>query len=69
MLYKGIVAPVQSGPIGGGKSTSPPKYSWHHNAYKPTTIERIPRAEHKAYGLVQNSLHPNQKGGLKKLGG
>ncbi|MCX8729226.1 HNH endonuclease [Gilliamella sp. B2969] len=55
--------------MAGGKSTSPPKYSWHHNAYKPTTIERIPRAEHKAYGLVQNSLHPNQKGGLKKLGG
>ncbi|PIT14909.1 hypothetical protein BGI33_07055 [Snodgrassella alvi] len=69
MLPPEVVAHVQPGPRGGFKGTSPPEHSWHHNAHDPTKIELIPRSQHKAPGPVQGNLHPNQKGGFKKLGG
>ncbi|EMQ2088728.1 RHS domain-containing protein [Salmonella enterica subsp. enterica] len=64
-----VVAHVQPGPLGGFKDTSPPNHSWHHQAQNPVKIELIPRSQHKAPGPVQGSLHPNQQGGYKKLGG
>lgn len=36
-------------------------------AQSPKDIELIPRSQHQAPGPVQNSLHPNQQGGFKKL--
>jgi RHS repeat-associated protein len=62
-----VVQHIQPGPRGGFKPTSPPNHSWHHNAQAPKDIELIPRAQHQAAGPVQNSLHPNQEGGFKKL--
>lgn len=64
-----VVAHVQPGPLGGFKDTSPPNHSWHHQAQNPIKIELVPRSQHKAPGPVQGSLHPNQQGGYKKLGG
>ncbi|WP_415639804.1 RHS repeat domain-containing protein, partial [Pseudomonas floridensis] len=62
-----VVEHIQPGPRGGFSDRSPPSHSWHHNAQSPTDIELIPRSQHKAPGPVQNSLHPNQQGGFKKL--
>ena len=62
-----VVAHVQPGPKGGFASTSPPNHSWHHNTQDTPKIELIPRAQHKAPGAVQKSLHPGQKGGFNKL--
>ncbi len=67
MLPSEIVDHVQPGARGAFAGTSPPNHSWHHNAQDPTKIELIPRAQHKAPGMVQHSLHPNQQGGFKKL--
>ncbi|RMM83252.1 YD repeat protein [Pseudomonas coronafaciens pv. striafaciens] len=62
-----VVEHIQPGPRGGFSDRSPPNHSWHHNAQSPKDIELMPRAQHKAPGPVQNSLHPNQQGGFKKL--
>ncbi len=62
-----VVAHVQPGPRGGFKGSSPPNHTWHHNAQDPTKIELTVRPQHQAPGPVQNSLHPNQEGGFKKL--
>ncbi|VXC73653.1 YD repeat-/RHS repeat-containing protein [Enterobacterales bacterium 8AC] len=67
MLPPEVVAHVQPGPRGGFERTSPPGHSWHHNSQDPTKIELIPRSQHQAPGPVQQSLHPNQEGGFKKL--
>ncbi|RMU05550.1 hypothetical protein ALP35_02051 [Pseudomonas savastanoi pv. glycinea] len=58
---------MQPGPRGGFSDRSPPNHSRHHNAQSTKDIELMPRAQHKAPALVQNSLHPNQQGGFKKL--
>jgi RHS repeat-associated protein len=62
-----VVEHIQLGPRGGFSDRSPPNHSWYHNAQTPKDIELIPRAQHQAPGPVQNSLHPNQQGGFKKL--
>ena len=62
-----VVAHVQPGARGAFSDRSPPGMSWHHNARNPTLIELIPRAQHRAPGPVQGSLHPNQEGGFKHL--
>lgn len=67
VIPKKVVEHVQPGARGGFKSTSLPEHSWHHNAQNPVKIELVPRAQHKAPGDVQKSLHPNQQGGFKKL--
>ncbi len=64
-----VIEHVKPGKYGGHKDTSPPGQSWHHNAQDPTKIELVPRPQHRAKGPVQASLHPDQKGGFKKLGG
>jgi len=66
-LPSGVVEHVQPGPRGGFKATSPPEMSWHHNAQDPRMLELVPRAQHRAPGAVQGSLHPNQAGGFKAL--
>ena len=67
MLPPEVVAHVQLGKKGAFPRTSPPNHSWHHQTQKPTKIELIPRGQHQASGAVQNTLHPNQQGGFKKL--
>jgi RHS repeat-associated protein len=62
-----VVEHIKPGPRGGFSDRSPPNHSWHHNAQTPKDIELIPRSQHQAPGPVQNSLHPNQQGGFKKL--
>ncbi|MCW0350877.1 hypothetical protein NB701_004239 [Pantoea ananatis] len=62
-----VVAHVQPGARGAFSTLSPPGQTWHHNAYDPTQIELIPRAQHRAPGAVQQTLHPSNQGGFKKL--
>uniref|UniRef100_UPI0006859B87 RHS repeat-associated core domain-containing protein n=1 Tax=Oceanospirillum beijerinckii TaxID=64976 RepID=UPI0006859B87 len=62
-----VVKHVQPGPRGKFNRNSPPNHTWHHNSQDPTKVELIPRAQHKAPGPVQQSLHPKQEGGFKKL--
>jgi hypothetical protein len=67
LLPQEVVEHVQPTPRGKFQPTSPPNHSWHHNAQNPVKIELVPRSQHRAPGPVQSSLHPNQKGGFKKL--
>ncbi|WP_312283082.1 RHS repeat-associated core domain-containing protein, partial [Pseudescherichia sp.] len=62
-----VVLHVQPGARGAFSRTSPASHSWHHNAQDPTKIELIPRGQHQAQGTVQESLHPSQEGGFKRL--
>ncbi len=52
--------PNGSGTFAGG---SPPGMSWHHSPSEPGSMELIPRAQHRAPGPVQDSLHPDGRGG------
>ena len=62
-----VVSYVKPGPRGGVNSGSPPGLTWHHSAQDPTHLELIPRGQHQSPGAVQETLHPNQQGGFKKL--
>ena len=62
-----VVEHVSPGPRGGFSDRSPPGMTWHHSAQDPEVIELIPRAQHRAAGPVQGTLHPDQQGGFKKL--
>jgi RHS repeat-associated protein len=62
-----VVSHVQPGKRGGFSDKSPPGLTWHHNAQDPTFMDLVPRAQHKAPGPVQDSMHPAQQGGFKKL--
>jgi len=66
-LGKEIVEHVKPGARGKYSSESPPGWTWHHNAQNPELLELVPRPQHRAPGPVQESLHPNQGGGFKKL--
>ena len=66
-LGSAVTDHVSPGPRGGFSDRSPPGLTWHHSAQDPEFLELIPRAQHRAAGAVQNSLHPNQQGGFKKL--
>ncbi|SDE76363.1 RHS repeat-associated core domain-containing protein [Paracidovorax valerianellae] len=66
-LGQEVVDHVKPGPKGGVATTSPPGLTWHHSAQDPTQIELIPRGQHRSPGPVQETLHPNQQGGFKKL--
>jgi RHS repeat-associated protein len=66
-LGKDVVDHVKPGPRGGIATTSPPGLTWHHSAQDPTKLELIPRGQHRSPGPVQDTLHPNQQGGFKKL--
>jgi len=67
MMPREVVEHVQPGPRGGFSDRSPPNHSWHHNAQSPKDLELMHRAQHRAPGSVQTSLHPNQKVGFKEL--
>jgi RHS repeat-associated protein len=62
-----VVQHVQPGARGGFSGESPPGLSWHHYEPDPSILELVPRAQHRAPGPVQKSLHPNKGGGFKKL--
>jgi len=67
ILSPELVDHVTPGSRGGFSDRSPPGMSWHHNEQDPKILELLPRAQHKAPGAVQKSLHPSQGGGFKKL--
>jgi hypothetical protein len=46
-----------------------PDVSWHHNPTNTGTLELVPREHHEAAGPVQQSLHPEGKGGRENWGG
>ena len=62
-----VVNHVSPGPRGGFSDRSPPELTWHHNAQNPSQLDLVPRAQHRAPGPVQESLHPGGEGGFKKL--
>jgi hypothetical protein len=66
-LGQDVVDAAQPGARGAFSRLSPPGMTWNHNAEDSTMMELVPRAQHQAPGPVQNSLHPNQEGGFKKL--
>ncbi len=43
--------------------------TWHHDAYEAGILDLIPRTHHKAPGIVQKILHPNNRGGMQIWGG
>lgn len=67
--YPGITQHVTPGPRGGFADTPPPGFSWHHHPKQPGVIQLVPRDHHQAAGPVQQSLHPEQKGGRENWGG
>jgi DNase/tRNase domain of colicin-like bacteriocin len=67
--YPDITSHVTPGPRGGFADTSPPGLSWHHDPYTSGNLQLIPRTHHQAPGPIQNSLHPNGKGGREIWGG
>lgn len=62
-LYPGIRNAVSPGARGAFSSRSPLNLTWHHSAHDRGVLELIPRSHHQASGLVQNTLHPNNRGG------
>lgn len=62
-----VVNHVKPGARGAYSSKSPPKLTWHHNEQNPRILELANRAQHKAPGPVQATLHPKQGGGFAKL--
>ena len=62
-----VVNHIKPGARGAFSSKSPPNLTWHHNEQTPTLLELAIRAQHRAPGPVQASLHPQQGGGFKKL--
>ena len=67
--FPGINAYVTPGPRGGFAATAPKGLTWHHDPYRPGNLQLIAKAQHQAAGPIQNSLHPNQKGGRELWGG
>ncbi|WPH23685.1 RHS repeat-associated core domain-containing protein (plasmid) [Variovorax paradoxus] len=62
-----VINHVKPGARGAYSTESPPSLTWHHSAQDPTLLELVPRPQHRAPGPVQDSLHPSQQGGFKKL--
>lgn len=69
-LYPGIVDGVAPGPRGGFPREAPTDHlTWHHEATSPGTMQLVPRDQHMAPGPVQQSLHPDGRGGMAIWGG
>lgn len=69
--YPGITKAV-SPSLKGVFPTRPPidlGLTWHHNSYQEGLLELIPRIHHRAPGVIQSNLHPNQRGGMEIWGG
>jgi RHS repeat-associated protein len=67
--YPGTMQHVTPGPRGGFADTSPPGLTWHHHPDQPGVLELVPRNQHQAPGVVQQSLHPGGTGGRQNWGG
>ena len=68
--YPGIGQGVQPGPRGAYPPRAPTRdVTWHHNAQDEGAMDLVPRDQHRAPGPVQDSLHPNQRGGMELWGG
>jgi hypothetical protein len=67
--FPGITTHVTPGPRGGVADTPPPGLQWHHDPHLPGNLQLVPGPHHRAAGPVQQSLHPNQKGGREIWGG
>lgn len=67
-MYPGIKEHVEPGPRGAYKGTAPPSLSWHHHPEIAGRLELVPREQHKSAGAVQNTLHPDQRGGMQNWG-
>lgn len=66
--YPGIVEGVKPGSRGAFPRTSPTQdVTWHHSADKGK-LELLPIDHHTASGAVQNTLHPDGKGGFSNWG-
>ncbi|HKE23023.1 MAG TPA: RHS repeat-associated core domain-containing protein [Bryobacteraceae bacterium] len=68
--YPGITQGVEPGPRGAFPRRSPTSdTTWHHVADREGAMQLVPTEQHQASGPVQESLHPNQRGGMQNWGG
>jgi hypothetical protein len=68
-LHPGITKGVQPGSRGAYPRRAPTKdATWHHGV-KPGNMQLVPRAQHRAPGAVQQTLHPGGVGGMSTWGG
>lgn len=68
--FPGINQNVQPGPRGAHSRAAPHQdLTWHHHPEKEGVMQLVPKAQHQAPGPVQNTLHPNGKGGMENWGG
>jgi RHS repeat-associated protein len=69
--HPGITDFLRPGPRGAFPDNTPASVglTWHHSAQREGILELVPTAHHRAPGPVQNSLHPNQQGGMELWGG
>jgi hypothetical protein len=70
-IYPGLTEAIQPGARGAYPRRSPTSadLTWHHDAYRAGSMQLIPRDQHTSPGAVQESLHPNRKGGMEIWGG
>ncbi|TVU71375.1 MULTISPECIES: HNH endonuclease [Cobetia] len=71
--YTGIVQRVKPGVRGAHSRAAPYPgengLTWHHHPEREGVMQLIPRAQHKAGGNVQHTLHPGKRGGMENWGG
>lgn len=68
-MYPGISKGVEPGSRGAHSRKAPiTQFTWHHDPEKPI-LQLVLREQHKAKGSVQQSLHPEGKGGMENWGG
>jgi len=68
--YPGITEGVSPGPRGAYPRQSPhPDVTWHHHPTREGVTQLVPYEHHTSPGPVQESLHPNQRGGMENWGG
>ena len=69
-LYPGITEGVAPGSRGAYPRRAPTSATtWHHEPYREGAMQLVPRSQHTAPGPVQNSLHPDGRGGMQNWGG
>lgn len=69
-MYPGIKSGVAPGPRGAHRRGPPTAdTTWHHHPDREGVLQLMPRDQHRAPGPVQQSLHPDQRGGMQNWGG
>jgi len=69
-IYPGITQGVQPGPRGAFSRSAPtPDVTWHHHPDREGVLQLVPFDQHTATGPIQQSLHPNGRGGMENWGG